>query len=158
MRERPGGRRRARELALALLVSADVGELGAARVFETAGDTLAALAEEWEMDEGEQLRVLPEATEYGRRLAEKYFRQAQEIDSLIEALSEDWALDRMAAIDRNILRMAITELLHFTDVPVSAVINEAVELAKIYGTSDSGRFVNGMLGVLARRRGLVETA
>ncbi len=154
MRERPGGRRRARELALALLVSADVGEKGPAKVFEMAADALAALAEEWELGDGERLRILPEAAEYGHKLTEEYFRHAQEIDGMIEELSEDWVLDRMAAIDRNILRMAITELLHFPDVPVSAVINEAVELAKMYGTPESGRFVNGMLGALARSRGL----
>ncbi|MCD6352325.1 MAG: transcription antitermination factor NusB [Armatimonadetes bacterium] len=158
MREKPGARRRARELALALLVSADVGELGPAKVFETSADTLAALAEEWELSEAERLRILPEAADYGNRLAEQYFRHAGEVDALIEELSEDWALDRMAALDRNLLRMAITELLYFTDVPVSAVINEAVELAKLYGTPDSGRFVNGMLGALARSRGLTTSA
>jgi N utilization substance protein B len=157
MRERPGSRRRARELALALLVAADVGELGAAKTFEMAGDVLAALAEEWDLTDSERMRILPEAAEYGHRLAEEYFRHAPEVDATIEGLSDDWAIDRMSAIDRNILRMAITELTYFLDVPVSAVINEAVELAKLYGTQDSGRFVNGMLGALARRRGLVET-
>ena len=158
MPDRPGARRRARELALALLVSADVGELGPARVMETAEELLKALVEEWELTEAERLRLLPEATQYGLQLAETYFRHADEIDQIIEELSEDWALERMAAIDRNILRMAMTEMLYFPNVPVSAVINEAVELAKMYGTPDSGRFVNGMLGALARRRGLVQTA
>ena len=156
MPERPGARRRARELCLALLMTADVGEQSPGRVFESAADTLAALVEEWELTEAEKLRILPEATDYAHRLAEEYFRHAQEIDAIIEELSQDWALERMGAIDRNILRMAVTELLYFPDVPVSAVINEAVELAKMYGTPDSGRFVNGMLGALARRRGLVQ--
>lgn len=156
MTERPGARRRARELCLALLMTADVGELSPAKVFETASDTLAALAEEWELTDVERLRILPEATDYGHRLAEEFFEHAAEVDAMIEELSEDWALERMAAIDRNILRMAITELLYFPDVPVSAVINEAVELAKTYGTPESGRFVNGMLGALARQRGLVQ--
>ena len=157
MSDRPGARRRAREFALALLLSADVGELGPAKVFESAEDSLVAMAEDWDLSDSEKMRLLPEASDYGRRLAEEYFRNAGDIDATIAELSEDWALDRMAAIDRNILRMAITELLYFTDVPVSAAINEAVELAKLYGTPDSGRFVNGMLGALARRRGLVET-
>jgi len=157
MTERPGARRRAREFSLAILVCADVGELGPTRAFEAADHILAALAEEWDLTEAEKLRLLPEVTDYARRLAHEYFRHAEEIDPLIEELSDDWALDRMASIDRNILRMAITEMLYFADVPVSAVINEAVELAKIYGTPESGRFVNGMLGALARKKGLVET-
>ena len=152
MSDRPGARRRAREFALALLLSADVGELGPAKVFESAEDSLVAMAEDWDLSDsvvccfpGRAWVRQPDCKCYG------------DIDATIADLSEDWALDRMAAIDRNILRMAITELLYFTDVPVSAAINEAVELAKLYGTPDSGRFVNGMLGALARRRGLVET-
>ncbi|MBC7289461.1 MAG: transcription antitermination factor NusB [Armatimonadetes bacterium] len=156
MPERPGARRRAREFALALLMSSDVGDVPPARVMENAEETLSALASEWELTDSERLRLLPEAADYGLRLADTYFRHAAEIDDIIEELSEDWALERMAAIDRNILRMAIAELLHFRDVPVSAVINEAVELAKTYGTPESGRFVNGMLGALARRRGMVQ--
>jgi N utilization substance protein B len=157
MADRPGARRRARELAVALLMSSDVGELPPARVLASLDDLLSALAEEWQLEQEEALRLLPEALDYGRRLAEEFFRHAAEIDASIAALSEDWALERMAAIDRNILRMATTELLYFPDVPVSAVINEAVELAKLYGTAESGRFVNGMLAALARRRGLAET-
>ncbi len=158
MPEKPGARRRAREFALALLLAADVGELGPAKAFENADAILAAVSEEWNLTEAERLRILPEASDYGRRLAETYFQHAQQIDRIIEELSQDWALQRMAAIDRNLLRIALTELLYFPDVPVSAAINEAVELAKIYGTAESGRFVNGILGAFARRRGLVETA
>lgn len=157
MPERPGARRRAREFSLAILVCADVGEVGPTRAFEAAEDILAALAEEWDLTDDEKLRLLPEVTEYAVKVAREYFSHAEEIDRTIEELSEDWALERMASIDRNILRMAITEMLYFPDVPVSAVINEAVELAKIYGTPESGRFVNGMLGALARKKGLVET-
>ena len=73
------------------------------------------------------------------------------IDARVAALATDWALDRQAAVDRNILRLASYEMLYRPDSPVAAVVNEAVELAKKYSTAESGRFVNGVLGALARQ-------
>lgn len=67
------------------------------------------------------------------------------LDALISELAENWRIDRMAAIDRNILRLGAFELLHCTDVPRSVAINEALELAKRYSTAQSSRFVNGIL-------------
>lgn len=72
------------------------------------------------------------------------------IDELIAAHSHAWSIDRMATTDRNVLRMSTFELLGRSDVPTAVIINEAVELAKRYGTDDSGRFVNGMLSAIAR--------
>ncbi len=72
------------------------------------------------------------------------------IDSVLSSVVEDWTIERQAAVDRNILRMTSYEILFVMDTPVSAVINEAVELAKKYSTAESGRFVNGVLGALAR--------
>mgnify|MGYP001083203607 CR=1 FL=1 len=69
-----------------------------------------------------------------------------EIDALIAAHAPDWPLDRMPATDRNILRLATYELLHRQEIPSAVAINEAIVLAKRYGTEDSGRFVNGVLG------------
>ncbi len=106
--------------------------------------------ESWQIKDDERRKLGPEIEDFGRRLAEQYFEHAAEIDEAIEQLSYDWALDRMAAIDRNILRMAIAELLHFPEVPISAAINEAVDLAKEYGTPESGKFVNGILGSFVR--------
>ncbi|MEO7836084.1 MAG: transcription antitermination factor NusB, partial [Acidimicrobiales bacterium] len=71
------------------------------------------------------------------------------IDGLITRFAIDWDVGRMPAIDRNVLRLAIYELLERPDVPVGAVISEAVELAKRYSTDDSGRFVNGVLASVA---------
>ena len=71
------------------------------------------------------------------------------IDELIGRYAVDWSLDRMAAIDRNVLRLAVYELLEHPEIPVGAVISEAVELAKRYSTDDSGRFVNGVLSSVA---------
>jgi methylenetetrahydrofolate dehydrogenase (NADP+)/methenyltetrahydrofolate cyclohydrolase len=79
-----------------------------------------------------------------------------EIDRRIEALSHEWALDRQACVDRNVLRLAAYELMFCPGIPTAATINEAVELVKKYSTRDSGRFVNGVLGALAD--GLAKTS
>jgi N utilization substance protein B len=76
-------------------------------------------------------------------------RQGEQIDALIGRYAVGWTLERMPAIDRNILRMAVYELLERPDVPVGAVISEAVELAKQFSTDESGRFVNGLLASVA---------
>jgi N utilization substance protein B len=72
-----------------------------------------------------------------------------ELDALIEGHARNWSLERMPAIDRNVLRLALYELKDRPDVPVPVVIDEAVELAKRFSTDDSGRFVNGMLSAIA---------
>ncbi|HPB46671.1 MAG: transcription antitermination factor NusB [Microthrixaceae bacterium] len=69
----------------------------------------------------------------------------EEIDTTIERFARGWTLERMAAMDRAVLRVAIFELAHREDIPTPVVIDEAVELAKRYGTDDSSRFVNGVL-------------
>ncbi len=73
----------------------------------------------------------------------------QEVDSKLEALSEGWRLERQVAVDRNIMRLAGYEMLFLPGIPTGASVNEAVELAKKYSTTESGRFVNGVLGSLA---------
>lgn len=73
----------------------------------------------------------------------------QEIDARLAALSTGWGLERQAAVDRNIMRLAAYEILYLPDIPTGASINEAVELAKKFSTAESGRFVNGVLGALA---------
>jgi len=67
------------------------------------------------------------------------------IDPLIEENSENWTLKRMAVVDRNILRLAVFELLYCPDIPFKATLNEAVELAKKFGSEDSSAFINGIL-------------
>ncbi|HEY8345575.1 MAG TPA: transcription antitermination factor NusB [Bacillota bacterium] len=73
------------------------------------------------------------------------------IDDLLTEFSAEWPLQRMANTDRNILRLAVFELMRMKDVPVEVTVNEAVELAKVYGEEDSGRFVNGVLGNIIRK-------
>jgi N utilization substance protein B len=74
-----------------------------------------------------------------------------EIDELLREYSEHWAVERMPAVDRAVLRLGCYELAHEPDVPTAVVISEAVDLAKQYSTKDSGRFVNGLLARIAEQ-------
>ncbi|MDQ7842923.1 MAG: transcription antitermination factor NusB [Armatimonadota bacterium] len=126
-------RRRTRELALQVMFEVDVGRQplqdALARVRGEVGET------EWA---------------YLHEICTGTWARRPELDRILQGLTTDWALDRLANTDRTVLRLAAYELLH-TETPPQVVINEAVELAKRYGTEDSGRFVNGVLGALVRR-------
>jgi len=87
--------------------------------------------------------------EFARSLIDGILRHQKQMDELIARYAPEWPLDQMAVIDRNILRMAIYEFLVDQETPVKVAINEAVELAKIYGSDSAPRFVNGVLGTLA---------
>ncbi len=90
-----------------------------------------------------------ESFAHARRLVEGTLTHRQAIDQRIRAHAENWRLERMPAIDRNILRLAVFEMLHQQGVPKLVVVDEAIELAKRFGSEDSGRFVNGLLdGIL----------
>lgn len=80
---------------------------------------------------------------------QRYLEHGKEIDKRLEEAAQNWSVDRMASLDRDVLRIAVGELLWAKEVPVEVAINEAVELAKKYGTPDSGRFVNGVLSRFA---------
>jgi N utilization substance protein B len=77
-------------------------------------------------------------------------RRRGELDERIRSAAENWTLERMPLVDRNVLRLAVYELLERPEVPTAVVLNEAVELAKLLSTADSGRFVNGVLATIAR--------
>ncbi len=128
-------RREARELALRMLFQLDLGKQPVTEVVE------AALAQS-HLEGGNR--------QYSEELVRGSLEHLAEIDWRITALTPDWTPERQAAVDRNILRLAAYELLYRPDAPVAVVVNEAVELAKKYSTSESGRFVNGVLGALAR--------
>ncbi len=83
--------------------------------------------------------------DYLVKLVEGVAAHQEELDALIRQNSEHWRLERMAAVDRNLLRLALYELLHEPAIPAKVVINEAVELAKRYGSEESGAFINGIL-------------
>ncbi len=105
------------------------------------------------------LEIEPQAQLFARDLVAAATTRGPEIDELITTSSKNWRIDRMSRVDRNILRLGACELLAFHDVPVKVVINEAVELAKLFGGDNSSRFVNGVLGTIAaqEKRGAPET-
>ncbi len=80
----------------------------------------------------------------------------QKIDEIIKKTSRNWEMERMPAIDRSILRMAVCEMMILSDAPVAVIIDEAIELAKKYSTEKSGKFVNGVLDSIARQNNLVK--
>ena len=93
-----------------------------------------------------------EPDEYCREVVAGVERYLATIDETIGEVSENWVVSRMPLVDRNILRIATYEILFDAQVPPSVAINEAVELAKVYGGDDSSKFVNGVLGKIALKR------
>ena len=94
---------------------------------------------------------LTAAYDYGKSLVSGTLEHRDEIDRLIREQAEHWRLERMPVVDRNILRLAVYEFLYETDVPKLVVLDEAIELAKRFGSEQSGRFVNGLLDGLLKR-------
>jgi len=92
----------------------------------------------------------PPVASFTRELVEGVEEHRAGLDELIRRYADRWALERMPIVDRNLLRLGIFELLYRTDIPPAVAINEAVELAKLLSTEDSGRFINGLLGRVAR--------
>ena len=130
----PGKRRRARTVALMALYEADtVGHDPQASLERLLGET-----------------PLPaDAQEFARHLVMGVLAHRKEIDEVIQRAAPAWPLEQVAVIDRNILRLAIFETLIDNKVPVRAAINEAVELAKFFGSQASSKFVNGVLGAVS---------
>lgn len=95
-----------------------------------------------------------EAFAYAQSLVEGTLGHREEIDELIRRQAEHWRLERMPAVDRNILRLAVYEFLYETDVPKLVILDEAIELAKEFGTEQSGRFVNGVLDGILKSQSL----
>jgi len=94
-----------------------------------------------------QEKALPEeATDFVQGLIDKVLRNKRDIDDVIRRFAPAFPVDQIAVIDRNILRLAISEILFDNRVPIKAAINEAVELAKSFGSASSRRFINGVLG------------
>lgn len=125
-----GFRRQARELALKMIFQNDVG-----------GVALQDLIPQWLSG----IKAAPEVLEYAETLTRGVVREQETLDRLISGQSHHWKLERIAPVDRNVLRLAVYELLHCGDVPRSVIIDEAVEIAKKYSTQESGGFVNGVL-------------
>jgi N utilization substance protein B len=131
-----GKRRKSRELAMQMLFQSDLGRQNAEEVQRTF----------W------QAREKIDAGTQG--FAEDLFRVAntrqEEIDGYIEKASQHWRLERMAAVDRNLLRAAIAEMLGYPATPLPVIINEALEIARLYSAPESVNFLNGILDAVAR--------
>ena len=148
-----GPRRRAREIALQVLHAMDVSpELEAdaalARVFEHLVTPRGLVEEEDGGDDapgsGDSHPARPDRALIDE-LVRGVFARRTELDEVLARLSRNWRVERMAVVERNIIRLALWELLHAPSVPVNVVINEAIELAKRYGTAEGAAFVNGLL-------------
>lgn len=133
-------RRQAREIALQALFQLDINS---SENFDEEKAVEAAL------HESEPLRT--HDREYAKTLVRGTREHLEEINHLITKKSREWRVERMSGVDRNITRIAVYEMMFSDDkLTPNIVINEAVELAKKYGTDDSGRFVNGILGAMVK--------
>jgi N utilization substance protein B len=94
------------------------------------------------------------AREFARMLVQGTLAEKESVDRLIARVLEHWSIGRLSRIDHNILRLALYELIHLSDVPARVTMDEAIELAKRYGDHNSGQFVNGVLDRLAEQLGL----
>ncbi|MEE8137259.1 MAG: transcription antitermination factor NusB [Thermoanaerobaculia bacterium] len=147
-------RRRAREMALQMLYQRDLGGASCGQIFHEfrPSEYLESAAREDEPQRGRTARRASQedqAFDYAKSLLEGTVAHLEEIDGLIRQQAEHWRLERMPAVDRNILRLAVYEFLYESDVPKLVVLDEAIELAKEFGAEQSGRFVNGLLdGIL----------
>jgi len=130
-------RTRARSLALQALYELDLSDHAPTGVFQ------ARLLD---------TPLTEELSEFARQIVFGVLAQRDELDLQIGKYAPEWPLDQIAAIDRNILRMAFWELAVQQETPLKVAINEAVELAKLYGSDSAPRFVNGVLGALAEHQ------
>ena len=129
-------RTRSRELALQFLYQLDLlgtGDLDSLTDFlrEEAGDA--------------------ETARYARTLVEGTYDATPELDEEIQSVAQNWQIERMAVIDRNVLRMAAFELIHMDEIPPKVAINEGIELGKRFSTQNSGAFINGILDKIKNR-------
>ncbi len=134
-------RTRSRELALQILYQVDVRK-----------DNIDEfIADFWENQIASDDTSDDSVMEFSTTLVNGTLKNLVQIDEYITSYAENWQLSRMAVIDRNIMRMGVFELLYLEDMPPKVAINEAVELAKKYGDTESGKFVNGILDKINKK-------
>jgi len=155
----------AREMAIQMLYQSDLGGSPLPHIFNTfdLSEYLAREAaseekkralpilEEREEDFTQRKKRVNEAFEYAQMLVRGTVDNRERIDDLIRGQADNWRLERMPPVDRNILRLAVFEMLHERDTPKLVVLDEAIELAKKFGSEQSGRFVNGLLDGLLKQ-------
>lgn len=136
-----GGRRISREMALKVLFQIDLVSTNIEEVLK------------YTFEDG---KLSDEVKEFTLILVKGVMSNLSEIDKAINNYTNNWSLERITNIDRNILRMAIYEILYLKNIPKSVSINEAIELAKKYGTKNSFSFVNGVLGKIDKNDKIVK--
>ena len=136
-------RTRARSLALQVLYEVDVANHPPADIFKL---------------RLEESPLTEDLADFARQIIFGTLSLTTTLDHLIAKYAPEWPLDQIAAIDRNILRMALWEFAVFRETPLKVAINEAVELAKLYGSDSAPRFVNGVLGSLADHQNEIQQA
>lgn len=163
-----GKRHTAREMAVQMLYQHDMGGSTLPQVFASF-DLADFLGREGRAAEGKgggkgggKATSHPDPDKVRRRVHEAFDRarvlvkgtadHREQIDELIRGQADNWRLERMPVVDRNILRLAVYEMLHEPEVPKLVVLDEAIELAKKYGSDQSGRFINGLLDGLLKQR------
>jgi transcription antitermination protein NusB len=124
-------RRKARERALQVLFQVDLGGVDPKEAFA-------------QMDE--DYGRLDGSEDFTAGLVFGVMENSEFIDGVISAISKDWSLDRIANVDRIIMRLALYEVFFCADIPNNVSVNEAIELGKMYGGNESGKFINGILG------------
>lgn len=137
-----GKRRKAREIVLQALYEAEFSDKP---LEEILGEQVA------------RREPGPETTEHARRLFFKTMENLDQLDERIKASLENWDMERVSLVDKNILRFALAEILYFDDIPSKVIINEAIEIAHRYSSFDAGRFINGLLDRFMKeyRKGVV---
>lgn len=136
-------RRKAREFALQVLYGMDLQDRNVSEIL----DFFWSILENHE-DLGKQLPRDEGSKQFALHLVQGTWENIEQIDGIIRNYSEHWSIERMSRVDRSILRMAVFELLFCEDIPPKVSLNEAIDLGKIYGSENSGAFINGILDAL----------
>lgn len=145
-----GDRRKSRELALQALFALDLNKLGLNKLDLNETGSLPAMdefLEQYGEDLSEPTRL------FFLTLVDGVLENREKIDTLLDQWAKNWKIFRMPAVDRNIMRIAVFEMLNLPDIPPSVSINEAVEIGKKFGTRDSGPFINGVLDRIRTQHG-----
>lgn len=128
------GRRHARETAMQILYEVELGKGEPQQVFQR-------VVQEKELRNADRT--------FTRQLVFGTLEHIPVVDGIISGLSRQWSVQRLAVVDKSLLRMALYEMLYIQEIPLNVSINEAIELAKVYGGEESPKFINGILGKVA---------
>jgi transcription antitermination protein NusB len=159
----PARRRISREMAVQMLYQSDLGGSPLPQIFhnfdlaeyltreELGSEKRVFTREEEKADYLRRKRQAEEAFAFAQGLVQGTLDNREQVDALIREQADNWRLERMPPVDRNVLRLAVFEMLYETDTPKLVIVDEAIELAKKFGSEQSGRFVNGLLDGLLKQ-------